>query len=40
MFSGSSGVNPAHGIVAMFLILAWRNAGYFGLDRVRAACAV
>jgi thiosulfate dehydrogenase [quinone] large subunit len=33
MFSGSSGVNPAFAIVALFLILAWRNAGYFGLDR-------
>jgi len=33
MFSGSSGVNPAYAIVSMFLILAWRNAGYFGLDR-------
>jgi thiosulfate dehydrogenase [quinone] large subunit len=33
MFSGSSGVNPAYAIVAVFLILAWRNAGYFGLDR-------
>jgi hypothetical protein len=34
MFSGSSGVNPAYAIVAVFLILAWRNAGYFGLDRL------
>ncbi|HXL92151.1 MAG TPA: DoxX family membrane protein [Streptosporangiaceae bacterium] len=33
MFSGSSGVNPAYAIVAVFLILAWRNAGYIGLDR-------
>jgi thiosulfate dehydrogenase (quinone) large subunit len=33
MFSGSAGVNPAYAIVALFLILAWRNAGYFGLDR-------
>ncbi len=33
MFSGSSGVNPAYAIVSLFLILAWRNAGYFGLDR-------
>jgi thiosulfate dehydrogenase (quinone) large subunit len=32
MFSGSSGVNPAYAIVAVFLILAWRNAGYLGLD--------
>jgi thiosulfate dehydrogenase [quinone] large subunit len=33
MFSGSAGVNPAFAIVALFLILAWRNAGYIGLDR-------
>jgi thiosulfate dehydrogenase (quinone) large subunit len=33
MFSGSSGVNPAYAVVAVFLILAWRNAGYLGLDR-------
>jgi thiosulfate dehydrogenase [quinone] large subunit len=33
MFSGSSGVNPAYAIVAVLLILAWRNAGYIGLDR-------
>jgi thiosulfate dehydrogenase [quinone] large subunit len=33
MFSGSAGVNPAFAIVSLFLILAWRNAGYFGVDR-------
>ncbi len=33
MFSGTAGVNPAYAIVAVFLILAWRNAGYLGLDR-------
>jgi thiosulfate dehydrogenase [quinone] large subunit len=33
MFTGSAGVNPAYAIVAVFLILAWRNAGYLGLDR-------
>lgn len=33
MFSGSAGVNPAYALVSLFLILAWRNAGYFGLDR-------
>jgi len=33
MFSGSAGVNPAFALVSIFLILAWRNAGYFGLDR-------
>jgi thiosulfate dehydrogenase (quinone) large subunit len=33
MFSGSAGVNPAFAVVSVFLVLAWRNAGYFGLDR-------
>jgi thiosulfate dehydrogenase [quinone] large subunit len=33
MFSGSAGVNPAYAVVSVFLILAWRNAGYVGLDR-------
>jgi thiosulfate dehydrogenase (quinone) large subunit len=32
MFTGSAGVNPAYAIVSVFLILAWRNAGYLGLD--------
>lgn len=32
MFCGSSGVNPAYAIVAVLLILAWRNAGYRSLD--------
>ena len=34
MFTGSAGVNPAYAIVSVFLILAWRNAGYLGLDRL------
>jgi len=34
MFTGSAGVNPAFALVALLLILAWRNAGYIGLDRV------
>ena len=33
MFSGTAGVNPAYAIIAVLLIMAWRNAGYFGLDR-------
>jgi hypothetical protein len=33
LFSGSSGVNPAYAIVAVLLILAWRNTRYLGLDR-------
>ena len=34
LFTGSAGVNPAYALVAVFLILAWRNAGYLGLDRI------
>ncbi|HZD72033.1 MAG TPA: DoxX family protein [Actinomycetes bacterium] len=33
VFAGSAGVNPAMIIVAVLLILAWRNAGWYGLDR-------
>jgi thiosulfate dehydrogenase [quinone] large subunit len=33
MFSGSAGVNPMYGILGVLLVLAWRNAGWFGLDR-------
>jgi thiosulfate dehydrogenase [quinone] large subunit len=33
MFSGSAGVNPFYATAAVFLILAWRNAGWIGIDR-------
>jgi hypothetical protein len=33
IFAGTAGVNPAMIIVSLFLILAWRNAGWYGLDR-------
>lgn len=33
VFGGSAGVNPAMIIVSFLLILAWRNAGWIGLDR-------
>jgi thiosulfate dehydrogenase [quinone] large subunit len=33
VFAGSSGVNPAMIVVSGLLILAWRNAGWYGLDR-------
>jgi thiosulfate dehydrogenase [quinone] large subunit len=33
MFTGSAGVNPMYMILEILLILAWRNAGWFGLDR-------
>jgi thiosulfate dehydrogenase [quinone] large subunit len=31
--AGVAGVNPAFFVMEVFLILAWRNAGYIGLDR-------
>jgi thiosulfate dehydrogenase [quinone] large subunit len=31
--AGVAGVNPAFFVMEVFLILAWRNAGYYGLDR-------
>jgi thiosulfate dehydrogenase (quinone) large subunit len=33
VFSGSAGVNPAFIIVGLLLVLAWRNAGWYGVDR-------
>jgi thiosulfate dehydrogenase [quinone] large subunit len=33
MFTGSAGVNAMFAILGVLLILAWRNAGWFGLDR-------
>ncbi|HZC98875.1 MAG TPA: DoxX family protein [Actinomycetes bacterium] len=34
VFAGSAGINPAMIVVGMLLVLAWRNAGWYGLDRV------
>ncbi|MHB1509067.1 MAG: DoxX family protein [Acidimicrobiales bacterium] len=34
MFSGSAGVNPMYASLSVLLILAWRNAGWIGLDRL------
>jgi thiosulfate dehydrogenase [quinone] large subunit len=31
--AGVAGVNPAFFVVEIMLILAWRNAGYYGVDR-------
>ena len=31
--AGIAGVNLVFLVVEVFLILAWRNAGYYGLDR-------
>jgi thiosulfate dehydrogenase (quinone) large subunit len=33
MFAGSAGANPAMVLVSIFIVLAWRNAGWYGLDR-------
>jgi thiosulfate dehydrogenase [quinone] large subunit len=34
MLAGTTSTNPVLAILAVFLILAWKNAGYVGLDRV------
>jgi thiosulfate dehydrogenase [quinone] large subunit len=34
VFAGSAGVNPLYIIISGFLILAWRVAGWYGLDRI------
>ena len=31
--AGVAGVNPLFFVVEVFLVLAWRNAGYYGVDR-------
>jgi thiosulfate dehydrogenase [quinone] large subunit len=31
--AGVAGVNPVFFLIEVFLVLAWRNAGYYGLDR-------
>jgi thiosulfate dehydrogenase [quinone] large subunit len=33
MLAGSAGVNPLYFVVAILLLLAWKNAGWWGLDR-------
>lgn len=33
VFAGSAGVNPLFLVLGLLLMLAWRNAGWFGLDR-------
>ncbi len=33
LFAGTVSINPLLLLVELFLILAWRNAGWFGLDR-------
>jgi len=32
--AGVAGVNPAYFLMEVLLIMAWRNAGYIGLDRI------
>lgn len=34
LFAGTVSINPLLGILSLFIILAWRNAGWLGLDRV------
>lgn len=33
LFAGTVSINPLLLLIQLFLILAWRNAGWFGLDR-------
>jgi thiosulfate dehydrogenase [quinone] large subunit len=33
MLAGSAGVNPIYFLLAFVLVLAWKNAGWWGLDR-------
>jgi len=33
MLAGSAGVNPIYFLLGILLVLAWRNAGWIGLDR-------
>jgi thiosulfate dehydrogenase [quinone] large subunit len=32
MMTGNAGVNPLYALAGLFLVLAWRNAGFIGLD--------
>jgi len=34
MLAGSAGVNPLYFIAAIVLVMAWKNAGWLGLDRL------
>ncbi len=34
MLAGSAGVNPLYFLLAILLVMAWKNAGWWGLDRV------
>jgi thiosulfate dehydrogenase [quinone] large subunit len=34
IFAGSAGVNPLFIIISLVLIMAWRVAGSYGLDRI------
>src|SRR3954462_1715483 len=33
MLAGSAGVNPLYFLLAIVLVMAWKNAGWWGLDR-------
>lgn len=33
LFAGTVGINPLLAVLGLFLILAWRTAGWYGLDR-------
>jgi thiosulfate dehydrogenase [quinone] large subunit len=33
LFAGTVSINPLLGVLQLFIILAWRTAGWIGLDR-------
>jgi thiosulfate dehydrogenase [quinone] large subunit len=33
LLAGAVSINPVIGTLALFLVLAWRIAGYYGIDR-------
>lgn len=33
LLAGAVSINPVIGVLALFLVLAWRVAGYYGVDR-------
>lgn len=33
LFAGTTSINPLLLLIELFLVLAWRNAGWLGLDR-------
>ena len=34
LLAGAVGINPVIGTLALFIVLAWRIAGYYGFDSI------